>query len=807
MAHVIPNKLVLVAFLERPNGAAAAWCARHGLTPEQIARVQRALVGQRDTPRAFPLDYSTCKRAIAPMLRSAKRLVPEGRVSEHQLFEAFRKSASPTWLACHLGHQVLKEADVLAADAWAVLAAAADLARTSRSEKIRSVHFLTALARALQTTRESSSPAPVEHASQSLLVSENVAAILSGAREAVVADKRTHITLRDLKDILARLTTEGKPDERAAASSSVGTRAVLDELGRDLIDAAQKGELEPVLGRDSEIDNALLTLSLKENPNPLLLGEAGVGKTSIVYGVAQRIAQGRCAESLKSMRLIEISAAGLVAGARYRGDLEERVQKLLGEAKGKVIVFVDEIHSLVGAGGGDRVGPDVFNMLKTALASGAIRMIGATTEDEYRRTIQRDDALTRRFRVMRVLAPSRDATLEMLGGRQRELENHHQVRISEEAKLAAVDLSGRYMPERQWPAKARDVLDQACALAAQQGGSSPSPVTTKHIESVVAQLTGHPVAEPSHEEQDVVATLEATISQTVIGQPEAVKVAADAIRRGRLGLAEPGRPWAVLLFAGQSGAGKTLLTEVLAETAFGEGGLLRLEMSGLTERHSVSQILGAPASYVGYEDGAPFCDRLRTRPNSVVLLEHVDRAHAEVLNTLLPLLTDGRLDDAQGRTVDGRSCVVVMTVTTDNPGARRPLGFGGASASDGNDGGVEAMLAERLPKRLLESVDKVVWFQSFSAESLEAIARQRMDQIIAALQRTGVASIELEPGVLPWLVSRLERNAEGARSVKRAVDQFIAKPLEARIKAGAPGSRARLRIVLTNGAVGVNDVA
>src|ERR671932_532479 len=564
----------------------------------------------------------------------------------------------------------------------------------------------------------------------------------------------------------------GRPGGPGQGQSSTPT---LDKYGRDLTEMARNGQIDPVIGREAEIEQTVEVLSRRRKNNPVLIGEAGVGKTAIVEGIAAQIVEGDVPETLRGRRLVELDLTGLGAGTRYRGDFEERLKKIIDEIREhneELIVFIDELHNVVGAGASEGSG-GAGNMLKPALARGELHIIGATTLDEYRRNIEKDAALERRFQPILVPEPGVEDTVEILRGLRDRYEAHHQVRFTDEALVAAVELSDRYITARHLPDKAIDLVDQAGARvrrrvktpptdlrgleheverlqrekdqavaaeqyerasqlrdqlgAAQQqleqartgGGQSGVPeVGVEDIAEVVSRTTGIPVSQLTQEEVQRLLQLEEHLHQRVVGQEDAVRVVAEAVRRSRVGLGDPDRPIGSFLFLGPTGVGKTELARALAEALFGDQDrMIRLDMSEFQERHTVSRLVGSPPGYVGYEDAGQLTEAVRRRPYSVVLFDEVEKAHPDVFNTLLQVLDDGRLTDSQGRTVDFKNTVLIMTSNLGSEliqGRNTPLGFG-----SGDGAAADAGLRERLLRRLREAfrpgvlnpLDQIVVFQ------------------------------------------------------------------------------------------------
>ncbi|WP_199513027.1 ATP-dependent Clp protease ATP-binding subunit [Nucisporomicrobium flavum] len=645
-----------------------------------------------------------------------------------------------------------------------------------------------------------------------------------------------------------------QPEPSAAGGGGGATNTpTLEQYGVDLTDLARRGEIDPVIGRATEIEQAVEVLSRRTKNNPVLIGEAGVGKTAVVEGLAQRIVDGDVPQTLAGKRVIQLDLAGLVAGTRYRGDFEERLRKVIDEIQQSgdgLIVFLDEIHTLVGAGGGgDGGGMDASNMLKPALARGRLRVIGATTLDEYRRHIEKDAALARRFQPVLVGEPSVEDTVAILRGLRDNYEAHHQVRITDEALDAAVELSGRYITDRFLPDKAIDLIDQAGArvrlrvktpaadvreqerrleqltrdrdqaVAAENyekasqlrdeinairqrmdsagaGGDAVPRVTPEDIAEVVSRATGIPVAQLTEEERDRLLRLEAHLHDRVVGQEEAVAAVAEAVRRSRAGLGDPDRPVGSFLFLGPTGVGKTELARSLAEALFGETDrMIRLDMSEFQERHTVSRLVGAPPGYVGYDEAGQLTEAVRRRPYSVVLLDEIEKAHPDVFNILLQVLDDGRLTDSQGRTVSFRNTVLIMTSNIGSEiidGTRRTLGFGAADAGVSED----RDLRERLDRRLREQfrpefinrIDEIIIFRQLETEQLRQITGMLLEETRRRLHAQDVG-LELTPAAIDWLAARGFQPEYGARPLRRTIQRELDNRLSRMLLAAdlAPG--------------------
>ncbi len=601
---------------------------------------------------------------------------------------------------------------------------------------------------------------------------------------------------------------------------------LLDGLGRDLTALARNGKLDQVVGRREEIRRLGQVLAQKRKPNAILVGEAGVGKTCIVEGFAQRIASDDCPSAFKGKRVVEVSSASLVAGTKYRGELEERVQALLREAAADpdLILFIDEIHTIVGAGETSAGGPDVANQLKPALARGEVRVIGATTPAEYSKHIARDAALVRRFDVVWVDEPTRDEALALVEQLRSSYEEHHGVTILPEAVAAAVDLSMRYAQDRKLPDKALDLLDQACAreMLGTFRARAPEhvgPVDRAAVARVAAERYRVPVEVLLRSDEQRLERVEDALSRRVVGQPAAVDEVARALRAATAGLKDPRRPLAAFLFAGPSGTGKTELAKALAEHLFQDASrLVSIDMSEYMERHSVSRLVGAPPGYVGHGDDGQLTGPLQKNPFAVVLLDEIEKAHPDVLNTLLQLLDEGRLTDARGRRADYREAVIVLTSNLGSPSALEPargrLGFGPDPADDDRAGAapgdeadldgararVRQAVERHLRPELLNRLTGVVVFDPLSIEALEQVVDKRLAQVEARVAARGI-SLELSAAARRAIAEQAHDPRYNGRSVERLVDRLVAQPLasallELRVKDGQ-----RVAIVVRDGEV------
>jgi ATP-dependent Clp protease ATP-binding subunit ClpC len=591
----------------------------------------------------------------------------------------------------------------------------------------------------------------------------------------------------------------GQPrPERFAATPT------LDEFGRDLTAAASAGQVDPVIGRAAEIEQTVEVLARRTKNNPVLIGEAGVGKTAIAEGIAQRIADGDVPAVLAGKRVIQLELSGVVAGTRYRGDFEQRVRRVMDEVReqaDRLILFIDELHTLVGTGGGIDGGLDAADMLKPALARGELHVIGATTTAEYRRHIERDAALARRFQPVPVDEPSAAGALQILCGLQDRYEEHHQVRYTPGALQAAVRLADRYISDRYLPDKAVDLLDQAGARAAIRAGRY---VTEADIAAVVSRATGIPVARLTEEEQDRLLRLEDRLHERVVGQDEAIGVVAEAIRRSRAGLGQPGRPTGSFLFLGPTGVGKTEVARALAQTLLGAPDkMIRLDMTEFAERHTASRLTGAPPGYLGYDEAGQLTEAVRRRPYSVVLLDEIEKAHPDVLGLLLQILDEGRLTDGQGATVDFSHTVLIMT---SNLGSelisrrRDTLGFeasaAGAPPARHEDlrGRLMPRLRESFRPEFLNRIDEVVVFRGLDQAELALVTRLQLEQVRERLAERGVA-LEVTGAAVTWLARRGYEPESGARPLRRVIQREVEGPLSRRVLGGGlrPGQQVVIR--------------
>lgn len=659
---------------------------------------------------------------------------------------------------------------------------------------------------------------------------------------------RTDDIVEAIRHILGS-STNGDHSGQEGANNN-GDLGELTDFGTDLNESAKQGKIDPVIGRDTEIQRVIQILSRRTKNNPVLIGEPGVGKTAIAEGLAQRIVNGNVPEILRNKRIISLSISSMLAGAKYRGEFEERLKKAIDEVQqhDDMIIFIDEIHTLVGAGATEGA-MDAANILKPVLARGEFQVIGATTLDEYKKHIEKDAALERRFQPVQVGEPNEEDALEILRGLRDRYEAFHKAKITDEALKAAVTLSSRYITDRFLPDKAIDVVDEAASkvrmkvfsaapdvkaledrlntvkkekeaavtsqdfekaaklrdeeqalvkeiddkkTVAKEESDQKLIVTEEDIAAVVAQWTGIPVTKIAEEESETLLHLEDELHKRVIGQDDAVTAVAKAVRRARAGLKDPKRPIGSFLFLGPTGVGKTELARALASSLFGdESAMIRLDMSEYMEKHTVSRLVGAPPGYVGYEEGGQLTDAVRRKPYSVILLDEVEKAHADFFNILLQVLDDGRLTDSQGRTVDFRNTVIIMT---SNLGAKAlhknstELGFLAPKKAESHTNDSKRIDFKEAKKSVLDAVkrhfrpeflnriDEMIVFHPLTEEDLTKIVTILMSDVIKRLGERDL-HLEITPEAMKLLVKEGSDFTMGARPLKRAIQRLIEDPV------------------------------
>lgn len=573
----------------------------------------------------------------------------------------------------------------------------------------------------------------------------------------------------------------------------------LDKYSRDILKMVADGKVDPIIGRNDEVRRVLQILARKTKSNPVLIGEAGVGKTAVAFGLARRIHDGHVPDALKDKRILELSLSSMVAGAKHRGEFEERLEGVTKEAIADptIILFIDEIHQLVGAGD-SRGGMDASNILKPALARGELRVLGATTTDEFRKYIEKDPALERRFQPVLVGEPSEEEALEMLQGIRKRFESHHGVKFTDGALAAAVTLSVRYIPDRNLPDKAIDLIDEAAArIKTRSGvfqldaqGRATMEVGEDVVAEVVADWTGIPVQRMSEQESTRLLKMEAELSGRVVGQDHALAAVAQAIRVVRVGLVAPNRPGGVFLFMGPSGVGKTELAKALADFLFGDPNeMVRLDMSEYHDKSSVNRMIGSPPGYVGHDEEGQLTKAVRTKPYSVVLLDEVEKAHPEIFDLFLQVFDDGRLTDSKGRTVNFTNTIIVMT---SNLGARELLEAGGPN--DGYSGQLDTMPAQyqkalrsHFRPEFLNRVDEIIAFRSLERSDLTGILEIHLGKLKKNLLKSRGVTLQLTSDAVELLLEKGYQPQFGARPLQRAISTYLQRPLAEEMLRTSPG--------------------
>lgn len=660
------------------------------------------------------------------------------------------------------------------------------------------------------------------------------------------------------------------PQGHACPHQAGGKTSLLEQFSRDLTHLAKQERLDPVVGREKEIERVIQILSRRTKNNPVLIGEPGVGKTAIAEGLAQRIVTGNVPEILLEKRVVTLDMASMVAGTKYRGEFEERLKRVIAEIiqAGNIIVFIDELHTIIGAGAAEGA-MDAANILKPALARGELQCIGATTLDEYRKHIEKDPALERRFQPIMVEEPSVEETIAILKGLRDKYEAHHRVHITDEALEAAVRLADRYITDRFMPDKAIDLMDEAASRVRLQAFTAPPDVKDlekkleevrkekesavnsqefekaaqlrdteqqlkKELESIrenwrqrqsgveltvsgedIAQIvsswTGIPVRKLAEEESERLLRLEEVLHQRVVGQEEAVKAVARAVRRARAGLKDPKRPVGSFIFLGPTGVGKTELARALAEALFNdEEAMVRLDMSEYMEKHAVSRLMGAPPGYVGYDEGGQLTEAVRRRPYSVVLLDEIEKAHPDVFNVLLQVLEDGRLTDSKGRTVDFRNTVIIMTSNVGMQTIRRESRLGFKAAGREQEQNYEAMkdkVTEELRRtfrpEFLNRIDEVIVFHALTREHIKQIVRLMLEDV---RRRMAEHNLELDfaESLYELLVEQGYDENFGARPLRRAIQRLVEDRLSEELLKGTFRAGDRVRLAAGEGGVVVD---
>ena len=587
-------------------------------------------------------------------------------------------------------------------------------------------------------------------------------------------------------------TAETTPEKIKTAVAKTESQ-ILDEVAADLTADASAGKLDPVIGRDKEIQRVIQILSRKTKNNPILVGEPGVGKTAVAEGLAALMAADRVPENMKNKRLLQLNIASLVAGTKYRGEFEEKITKLIKEVfeAENIILFIDEIHTIVGAGGTEGA-VDAANILKPSLARGEIQIIGATTTSEYRKYIEKDSALERRFQPVAVEEPSEDETYKILKGVRESYEKHHRVKISDEALKAAVSLSKRYITDRFLPDKAIDLVDEAAAsvkIRQLTDNSGSGEVTFADIAEAVSVWSKVPVSQLTENESSRLLKMEETLAETVIGQDEALHAVASAVRRARTGLRDSKRPLGSFLFLGPTGVGKTQIARSLANFLFGsDDAMIRLDMSEYMERHEAAKLIGPPPGYAGYEEGGKLTEAIRRRPYSIVLFDEVEKAHPDVYNMMLQLLDDGRLTDGQGHLADFRNAIIIMTSNLGVPEEVKPVSLGFStsaetSAKPDHEKLKTAMLAEAAKffrPEFLNRIDEMIVFNALKRNDLYKIIDVLLERVIDASGAKGI-ELTVDASAKEYMLEKAYNPKYGARPLRRAIQTMIEDEIAERL--------------------------
>ena len=704
-----------------------------------------------------------------------------------------------------------------------------------------------------------------------------IAIIREGESYAVHFLTELGVRVQDLVDSVMRaIGNSGESDAASASgygesgnSKQGGDLHTLEQFGRDLTELAKEGGIDPVIGRQKEIERIIQILCRRTKNNPCLIGEPGVGKTAVAEGLALKIASGEVPEPLRDKRIVAIDLTGMIAGTKYRGDFEERIKNAINEVTkaGNVILFIDELHTIMGAGAAEGA-VDAANILKPRLTKGEMQVIGATTLDEYRKYIEKDAALERRFQPVMVGEPSEEEAIEILQGIRDKYEAHHKVKITDDAIYAAVKMSSRYISDRYLPDKAIDLIDEAASRirlrvftppediksleekiktlseekaaavnsqdyerAAQirdeekniqesltrarehwheEHANESGEVTSQDIAEIISSWTGIPVVQLTEEESQRLLKMEDVLKKRVVGQDEAVSAIARAIRRSRVGLKDPKRPAGSFIFLGPTGVGKTELCKALAEALFGdENAMIRLDMSEYMEQFTVSRLVGSPPGYVGYEEGGQLTEPVRRKPYSVVLFDEIEKAHPDVFNMLLQILEDGVLTDSQGRHVNFKNCIIIMT---SNVGARlitekrQSLGFAGSVAGTGDESQMKENVLGELKKtfkpEFLNRIDDIIVFHQLTSDNIKEIARRMLDNLSERMDSLGIG-VKFDESVVEFISKVGFDPVYGARPLRRAIQSNIEDTLSEKMLEGFIKSGERYKCSCENGVINI----
>ncbi len=788
--------------------------------------------------RELNQNYVGTEHILLGLLRekscAASQLLAERKAEEKNILQLIEELISPE----HSVRQ--KERPGFTPRARRVLEEAAQEAARFKEQKVGTEHILIAMLKDVECT---------------------------GSRLLTTMDINVKGLYAALLDSMGKTGREYREEmARNGRNQGRGTQT-LDQYSRDLTKLAREKRLEPCIGREEEIRRLIQTLSRRTKNNPCLIGEPGVGKTAIVEGLAQRIAEGTVPDSVKGRRLLTLDLSGMVAGSKYRGEFEERIKRVMEEVRqaGNVLLFVDELHTIIGAGGAEGA-MDASNILKPALSRGELQMIGATTLEEYRKYIEKDAALERRFQPITVEEPSEEETVVILKGIRRSYERHHQVVITDEALEAAVKLSRRYINDRFLPDKAIDLMDEAAARVRlgsykridsiadldRQGAKlleeiedavkaqefeeagrlqeerkevlarldkertraerstrrKTLTVGENEVAQIVSDWTKIPVSKLAESETQRLRKLESILHKRVIAQEEAVTAVAKAVRRGRVGLKDPGRPIGSFLFLGPTGVGKTELSKALAEVLFGrEEAMIRVDMSEYMEKHSVSKLIGAPPGYVGHDDGGQLSEKVRRNPYAVILFDEIEKAHPDVFNILLQVLDDGRITDSQGRTVDFKNTVIIMTSNAGAASIISPKRLGFASVDDEKQnykamkGSVMEEVKRMFKPEFLNRIDEIIVFHALNKEQMKKIVSILFRELSVRCEQQLGIRLKVRDSVKMHIVETAYDVKYGARPLKRAIQTKIEDALADEILSGRVKKDAEVTVTLQKGSI------
>lgn len=788
--------------------------------------------------RELNQNYVGTEHILLGLLRekscAASQLLTERKAEEEKILQLIQELISPE-------HTILqKERPGFTPRARKVLEAAGREAAQFKEQKIGTEHLLIAMLKDAECT---------------------------GSRLLNTMDINVKGLYASLLDSMGRTGREYREEmARSGKGQGRGTQA-LDQYSRDLTELAREKRLDPCIGREDEIRRLIQTLSRRTKNNPCLIGEPGVGKTAIVEGLAQRIAEGTVPDSVKGRRLLTLDLSGMVAGSKYRGEFEERIKRVMEEVRqaGNVLLFVDELHTMIGAGGAEGA-MDASNILKPALSRGELQLIGATTLEEYRKYIEKDAALERRFQPITVEEPDEDETVAILKGIRRSYERHHQVVITDEALEAAVKLSRRYINDRFLPDKAIDLMDEAAAKvrlgsykkidsvaklehqsaellrqvedaikaqdfeqaagiqeerakvlvllekerakAGRSTGRKTPAVGENEVAQIVSDWTKIPVSKLAESETQRLKKLESILHKRVIAQDEAVTAVARAVRRGRVGLKDPGRPIGSFLFLGPTGVGKTELSKALAEVLFGrEEAMIRIDMSEYMEKHSVSKLIGAPPGYVGHDDGGQLSEKVRRNPYAVILFDEIEKAHPDVFNILLQVLDDGRITDSQGRTVDFKNTVIIMTSNAGAASIISPKRLGFASVDDEKQnyeamkGSVMEEVKRMFKPEFLNRIDEIIVFHALNKEQMKKIVSILFKELSVRCEQQIGIRLKVRDSVKAHIVETAYDVKYGARPLKRAIQTKIEDVLADEILSGRVKRDSEVIVTMQKGKI------